>query len=99
MTMSESAYRVERDRQTQILGKAIDKAMLDASVDFEVPMLNAVIGALVGNLAESLSAIGDQRTRKQMRQLVDKELSRQVAGLVAAGRPNARTKIITGSLN
>ncbi len=99
MSMSESAYRAERDRQTEILGKVIDKAMQDAAEHFETPMLNAVIGALVANLAESLSAVGDHRTRKQLRQLVDKELSRQIAALVARGRPNAPTKVISGGLN
>lgn len=39
----------------------------------------AVGGALVANIASRLSSIGDHRTRKQMRQLVDKELPRQIA--------------------
>lgn len=99
MSMSESAYRAERERQTEILHKAVDKAVQDAAGNFETPMLNAVIGALVANLAESIAAIGDHRTRKQMRQLVDKELSRQVAALVAAGRPNSKTIVVGGGMH
>jgi FixJ family two-component response regulator len=99
MTMSESAYRAERARQTEILHKAVEKAMQDAADHFETPMLNAVIGALIGSLAESLAAVGDHRVRKQLRQLVDKELSRQIAALIVAGRPNSRTMIVDGRLH
>jgi hypothetical protein len=99
MKLSENQYRTEQARQTEILTKVVDKAMHDVSDQFEPPMLNAVIGALVANLANSLSSIGDHRTRKQMRQLVEKELSRQIAAYVAAGQPSARTMIVNGGLN
>jgi hypothetical protein len=99
MTMSESTYRAEQARQTEILTKVVDKAMHEAAHGFDPPMLNAVIGALVANLANSLSSIGDHRTRKQMRQLVDRELSRQIAGYLAAGQPSARTMIVDGGMH
>lgn len=97
--MSESTYRTEQARQTEILTKLVDKAMHEASATFAPPMLNAVIGALVANLANSLSSIGDHRTRKQMRQLVDKELSRQIAAYVAAGQPASRTIVINEGMH
>lgn len=97
--MSESTYRAEQARQTDIMVKAIDKAMHDAAESFETPMLNAVIGALVANLANSLSSIEAHRARKQMRQLVDKELSRQIAAYVAAGIPSSKTMIIDGGMH
>jgi len=99
MSMSESTYRAERARQTEILSQAVAKVMQDTANHFDPPMLNAAIGALVANLAETLAAIGDHRTRKQMRQLVDKELSRQIAALVAAGRPNSKTIVVDGGLH
>ncbi|WP_137136577.1 hypothetical protein [Rhizobium sp. FKY42] len=99
MTMTERAYRSEQARQTEILVKAVDKALHDAADGCDPPMLNAVIGALVVNLANSLSSIGDPRTRKQMRHLVDKELSRQIAGYLAAGTPSSKTVIIDGGMH
>ncbi|WP_137136642.1 hypothetical protein [Rhizobium sp. FKY42] len=99
MTISESTYRAERARQTEILHKAIETAMQEAAKQFETPMLNAAIGALLASLAESMAAIGDSRIRKQMRQTVDKELSRQVAALIAANRPNSQTIIVDGGMH
>jgi hypothetical protein len=99
MTMSESAYRAERARQTQVLYDAVDKAVQGAAVHFEPPMLNAVIGALVANLAESIAAIGDHRTRKNMRQSVEKELSQRIAAVIADGRPNAKTIVVNGGMH
>lgn len=99
MSLSESEYRTERARQTDILQKAIEQTLKDVGDGFETPMLNAVIGALIAHLAEALAAVGDHRTRKQLRQLVEKELSRQIAGLVAEGRPSAQTMIIRGGLH
>lgn len=99
MKMSESTYRAEQARQTEVLTKVVDKAMHEASATFDPPMLNAVIGALVANLANSLSSIGDGKTRKQMRQLVEKELSRQTAAYVAAGQPSSKTMVIDGGMH
>lgn len=99
MTMSESTYRAEQARQTEILTKVVDKALHEAANAFDPPMLNAVIGALVANLANTLSSIGDHRTRKQMRQLVDRELSRQIAGYLAAGQPSVKTMIVDGGMH
>jgi hypothetical protein len=99
MKMSESTYRVERDRQTAILRAAIEKVVQDVGTQFETPMLNAVIGAQIASLAESVAAIADHRTRKQMQKLVQRELTSQVAELVAVGRPGSRTIVVDGGLH
>lgn len=99
MKMSESTYRVERERQTEILRAAIDKVVLDVGTQFETPMLNALIGAQIASLAVSVAAIADHRARKQMQKLVQRELTSQVAELVVVGHPGSRTIVVDGGLH
>ena len=94
MTMSQSAYRAERARQTEILHRAIERTIQEIGPQFDHPMLNAVIGALVSNLAETLASIGDHRLRKDMRKTIDRELTRQIAELLAVGRPSAAVTVV-----
>lgn len=94
MSMSQSTYRPERARQTEILHTAIERTIQETGQQFEHPMLNAVIGALVASLAETLAAIGDHRLRKDTRKTIDGELSRQIAELLADGRPSAAVTVV-----
>lgn len=94
MKMSESTYKTELARQTEILHKAVEQALNDEAAKFETPMLNAVMGALIASIAVSLGSVSDHRTRKALRKLMDEELSRQVARQVASGPNPAKTMII-----
>ena len=94
MSMSQSAYRAERARQTEILHAAIERTIQETGKQFEHPMLNAAIGALVASMAESLAAIGDHRLRKDMRKTVERDLSLRIAELLAVGRTSAAVTVI-----
>jgi len=99
MKMSESTYKVELARQTDLLHQAVEKILNDEAEKFDTRMLNAVMGALIASLAECFASVGDPRTRKALRKLMDAELSRQIAKLMVAGRPNSRTMIVDGGLH
>lgn len=66
-------YKDEQRRQTNIICEAMTDAMTNCHKQFEAPMINAVIGALVGIEVTILSSISDGRARKAMIETMEKE--------------------------
>ncbi|UXS52568.1 hypothetical protein FY148_07865 [Agrobacterium tumefaciens] len=94
MTMNDpiAKAKVEEARQAQILADAIHKAIIDTGEQFEVPILNAVGGALATNIAEVLAAISDRRHRKMFRAKIDNAVS--VALAQAGTKPMAHVETV-----
>lgn len=70
---SYDAYKAEEQRQATIMAKAAKRAMDEAAKEFELPMLNAFLGAMVGLEIEALSAIEDGKMRRSMIVAMDKQ--------------------------
>src|SRR5207244_964082 len=84
--------KAEEARQSQILADAIHKAIIQTGEQFEVPILNAVGGALATNIAEVLASIPDRRHRKMLRDHLDRAVSHALAQ--TATRPMAPVETI-----
>ncbi|MCZ7893345.1 hypothetical protein O9X99_16865 [Agrobacterium salinitolerans] len=84
--------KAEEARQSQILADAIHKAIIETGKQFEVPILNAVGGALATNIAEVLAAISDRRHRKMFRDQLDRAVS--IALAQSATRPMAPVETV-----
>ena len=94
MTMTDpiAKAKAEEARQSQILADAIHKAIIETGEQFEVPILNAVGGALATNMAQVLASISDRRHRKMFRDQLDRAVSLALAQ--AATRPMAHVETV-----
>lgn len=90
------SHKAEEARQAQIMANAINQAIMMAGDQFETPILNAVCGALVTNIAEVLASISDARHRKAMRKAMDHSLSIALADALTKQRKPAEVVVIGG---
>ncbi len=71
-------FDAEQKRQTQALIVAMNRAAMETAKEFDVPMMNALAGALVALQAEMLSKVAAGRTRKLLRDAMERGLNRQI---------------------
>lgn len=89
------AYKAEEQRQTQLLYDAMNTAMKNVGVGLDLPMLNAVAGAVAMMEAEVLSACPVGKHRKDMLGMIERARKRALrdladrkpAQIVEIGRP------------
>ncbi|MGI8396344.1 hypothetical protein ACRYWZ_08215 [Agrobacterium deltaense] len=88
--------KAEEARQSQILADAIHKAIIETGEQFEVPILNAVGGALATNMAQVLASISDRRHRKMFRDKLDHSVSLALAQAATKPMAHVETVIVGG---
>lgn len=85
------ARKIEEQRQTNLLAKAIQEAIEQTARNFGTPpMLNSVAGALVTVQASMLVSIEDARTRKMLRKVMERSLAQCLLSV----RPSLKTETI-----
>lgn len=91
-------YEIERDRQTQELTTAIDKAIQEfgraTRAAGKAPLLNAVAGAIVTVQGGILASVEDPRIRKALRREMERLLPRAIKE--ASGRAGETEVIFMG---
>ncbi|UGQ20420.1 MULTISPECIES: hypothetical protein [Brucella] len=78
-----AAFKTEHLRQTEIFAKAIDDAIQATGKQFEVPLINSVVAAIVMTEASVLASIADHRSRKALRKLMENTRPRAYAQAAA----------------
>lgn len=71
--------KAEQQRQSDVLAHAINSVILTVAKTFEMPMMNALAGALVTTEAQMLASVADAKHRKTLRKAMDRERPRALA--------------------
>lgn len=69
--MNKATLKAEEQRQAKIITEAIDKVILETGNQFEMPMLNAIAGALVSVEAKVLNTVKDRRSRLALKKAME----------------------------
>lgn len=82
--MTPAEAKAEEQRQVEVIASAIKVAIDEAHKAFEIPLLNAVGGALVTVEAGMLASL-DQQHRKMLREAMNASRPTALARVLAAG--------------
>ena len=91
------AVKEEYEKQAKAYYKAMSDALYSAAKQFETPISNSVMSALVQLMAERLAAVDDGRIRKQMKRELDQLRDKEIINLIS--RPDwkySETAILGG---